>query len=114
MSDAGGLTPRALEDAELQALRAELESRLATVSALAANSDDVQRSVARVVLSLVDEEEFPFFRELFPCLSMCRVSPESLIVVTGSVTARCGYALESFSNRRRHALNPILPTAVKD
>jgi hypothetical protein len=44
-----------LEDDELRALRAELESRLQGVAALsAASPDDVQRSVARVVLSLVE------------------------------------------------------------
>jgi len=74
MTDDGApLSPRALEDAELQALRAELEARLASVSALAANSDDVQRSVARVVLSLVE-----FLRQLMERQAVRRMEAGTL------------------------------------
>jgi hypothetical protein len=72
-SDGGGLAPRALEEAELEALRAELESRLTTVSSLAANPDDVQRSVARVVLSLVE-----FLRQLMERQAVRRMEAETL------------------------------------
>ncbi len=71
--EGGNLVPRALEDDELRALRAELESRLATVSALAANSDDVQRSVARVVLSLVE-----FLRQLMERQAVRRMEAGTL------------------------------------
>jgi hypothetical protein len=72
-ADSGGAGARALESAELEALRAELEARLATVSALAANSDDVQRSVARVVLSLVE-----FLRQLMERQAVRRMEAGTL------------------------------------
>lgn len=74
MSDGGGRGARPLDAAELDALRADLESRLAPVQpAPGANPEDVQKSVARVVLALVD-----FLRQLMERQAVRRMEAETL------------------------------------
>jgi regulator of sirC expression with transglutaminase-like and TPR domain len=76
MSDIGNIGDIAeLEIAELEALRKELESRLATAETPRWNADpeDVQRSVARLVLTLVD-----FLRQLLERQAIRRMDAETL------------------------------------
>ena len=74
MSDGGGRGARPLDAAELDALRADLEKRLAPAQpALGANPEDVQKSVARVVLALVD-----FLRQLMERQAVRRMEAETL------------------------------------
>lgn len=66
--------PRALDERELEALRAELEARLRQVPATAPGDPaDVQRSVARVVLALVE-----FLRQLMERQAVRRMETGSL------------------------------------
>ncbi len=64
-----------LEVAELDALREELERRLATAEAPRWNADaeDVQRSVAKLVLTLVD-----FIRQLLERQAIRRMDADTL------------------------------------
>ena len=64
-----------LEIAELEALRQELESRIATAEAPRwnANPEDVQRSVAKLVLTLVD-----FIRQLLERQAIRRMDADTL------------------------------------
>jgi predicted transcriptional regulator len=64
-----------LEIAELEALRQELESRIATAQAPRWNADpeEVQRSVAKLVLTLVD-----FIRQLLERQAIRRMDADTL------------------------------------
>ena len=74
MSDAGDRAARPLDAAELDALRADLESRWGrTQPVVGANPEDVQKSVARVVLALVD-----FLRQLMERQAVRRMEAETL------------------------------------
>ena len=53
-SDSAEQAAAALEQADLEALRAELQRRLAVLSEPSIDDDDVQKSVARLVLALVE------------------------------------------------------------
>ena len=73
-ADGAGRAARALDVAELEALRADLEHRLgASRPALGANPEDVQKSVARVVLALVE-----FLRQLMERQALRRMEAETL------------------------------------
>ena len=69
-----------LEIAELEALRAELESRIATAEAPRWNADpeEVQRSVAKLVLTLVD-----FIRQLLERQAIRRMDADTLTPEAG-------------------------------
>lgn len=72
--DRGDGVARPLDAAELDALRADLESRLGQGKpVLGANPEDVQKSVARVVLELVD-----FLRQLMERQALRRMEAETL------------------------------------
>jgi len=62
-----------LSDDELAALRADLETRMESLRAAAADRDDVQKSVARVVLALVE-----FLRQLMERQAIRRMELGSL------------------------------------
>jgi hypothetical protein len=87
VSDAQGPRVSALDVAEVQALRAELERRAEALAAPRWNADpeDVQRSVARLVLTLVE-----FLRSLFERQAVRRMEAGTL---DASQTEALGQAL---------------------
>jgi hypothetical protein len=64
---------RPLAAGDLNALRAEIEARFAPAPAVAEQGDDVQKSVARLVLSLVE-----FVRQLMERQAVRRMEAETL------------------------------------
>lgn len=74
MNDSRDRGTRPLLAAELDALRTDLETRMGQARpALGANPEDVQKSVARVVLALVD-----FLRQLMERQAVRRMEAETL------------------------------------
>jgi hypothetical protein len=94
-----------LEIAELEALRAELESRIATAEAPRWNADpeEVQRSVAQLVLTLVD-----FIRQLLERQAIRRMDADTLtpeqVEGVGLALMRLEETVEEMS--RRFGLDP--------
>ncbi len=94
-----------LEIAELEALRAELESRIATAEAPRWNADpeEVQRSVAKLVLTLVD-----FIRQLLERQAIRRMDADTLtpeqVEGVGLALLRLEETVEEMS--RRFGLDP--------